>query len=235
MAGGKILVLEDDPNLGFILQEHLELNGFKVKLCINGIEGLEEYKKDKYSLCLVDVMMPKKNGFAFVKDLRGMDVVIPVIFLTAKSLKEDRIEGFKLGCDDYVTKPFSMEELLLRINAVLRRSSSAESSCLQSKFSFGSYLFDYEKQQLVCRTGTIELTTKEADLFKLLCMHMNNILEREVALKTIWGSDNYFNARSMDVFISKIRKYFKDDPTVSIINVHGKGYKFIVENTEEVK
>lgn len=232
MLGGKILVLEDDANLGFILQEHLELNGFKVKLCINGIEGFEEYKKDKYNLCLVDVMMPKKNGFAFVKDLRAIDESVPVIFLTAKSLKEDRIEGFKLGCDDYVTKPFSMEELLLRINAVLRRSCTAENNCMQSKFAFNNYLFDYEKQQLVCGNTITELTTKEADLFKLLCIHMNKILEREVALKAIWGNDNYFNARSMDVFISKLRKYFRDDPYINIINVHGKGYKFIVESAE---
>jgi Response regulators consisting of a CheY-like receiver domain and a winged-helix DNA-binding domain len=226
----KILMLEDDPNLGFILQEHLEMNGFNVKLCINGVEGLTEYGKDKFSLCLVDVMMPKKNGFAFVKELRAKDAFIPVIFLTAKSLKEDRIEGFKLGCDDYITKPFSMEELLLRINAVLRRSSAASINAAQSCFNINSYLFDYDKQSLQKDDIKVQLTTKEAELLRLLCLHKNKILEREVALNLIWGSDNYFNARSMDVFISKIRKYLKDDPAISIVNVHSKGYKLTTEN-----
>lgn len=233
MQQGNILVLEDDPNLGFILQEHLELNGFTVKLCINGIEGLNAYEKNKFSLCLVDVMMPKKNGFAFVKELRAMDEIVPVIFLTAKSLKEDRIEGFKLGCDDYVTKPFSMEELLLRINAVLRRSNNnAGSQNTQSKFTLNTFYFDFEKQILQHDETRIELTTKEAELLRLLCIHTNKILEREIALKTVWGNDNYFNARSMDVFISKIRKYFKDDPSISIINVHGKGYKLSVDTSD---
>jgi len=225
-----ILVLEDDSNLGFILQEHLELNGFNVRLCINGIEGMTEYERGHYDMCLVDVMMPKQDGFAFVKELRKKDALIPVIFLTARSLKEDRIEGFKLGCDDYVTKPFSIEELLLRIGAVLRRSSrDIAGEYKRSRFNIGSFDFDYEKRILKCGGHTTELTTKEAELLKLLCVHQNRALERELALKTVWGSDNYFNARSMDVFISKIRKYFREDPAISIINIHGKGYKLTVD------
>ncbi|MGE5457279.1 MAG: response regulator transcription factor [Methanococcaceae archaeon] len=229
MENKKILLLEDDPNLGFILQEHLEMNNYSVKLCGNGIEGLQEYAKTSFVLCLVDVMMPKKNGFAFVKEIRSKDSITPVIFLTAKSLKEDRIEGFRLGCDDYITKPFSMEELLLRINAVLRRSIVPEKAGNQNRFMIGNYVFDAEKQLLLINDIRIELTSKESELLRLLCIHMNSVLEREIALKTIWGNDSYFNARSMDVFISRIRKYFIETPEISITNIHGKGYKLAVD------
>ncbi|MCU7502975.1 MAG: response regulator transcription factor [Ignavibacteria bacterium] len=224
----KILVLEDDINLGFILQEHLEMHGFSVKLCVNGVEGLEEYLKNPYDLLLVDVMMPRKNGFAFVKEVRLKDEKIPVIFLTAKSLKEDRIEGFKIGCDDYVTKPFSMEELLLRIQAVLRRftrGNEPEADSENSRFIIGPYIFDYDRQLLQFRDKKMQVTSKESELLRLLCLNINKTLPRETALKIIWGDNSYFNARSMDVFISRIRKYFKDDPAVSITNIHGKGYK----------
>jgi two-component system, OmpR family, response regulator len=224
-----ILLLEDDKNLGFILKEHLELNGFDATLCTNGIDGLSSYQKGGYALCLVDIMMPKKDGFAFAREIRMQDQDIPLIFLTAKALKEDRIEGFKIGCDDYVTKPFSMEELLLRIQAVLKRSAPA-SGPIPTSFSVGKYRFDFDKQILEIDGSSQKLTTKEAELLRLLCLNMNRTLEREVALRTIWNDDSYFNGRSMDVFISRLRKYFSGDPKIEIINVHGKGFKLVVES-----
>ena len=225
----KVLLLEDDKNLGFILKEQLEMNGYDVHLSVNGVDGLAAYRKDAYDLCLVDVMMPKKDGFTFVKEVRAQDQSTPIIFLTAKSLKEDRIEGFKIGCDDYITKPFSVEELMLRLQAVLRRSMQPEEKQqLQTQFRIGTYSFDYERQVLTLRSGEQKLTGKESDLLRLLCLNLNRTLEREIALKSIWGDDSYFNSRSMDVFISKLRKYLKDDPNVEIMSVHGKGFKLVV-------
>ena len=228
MSKQSILLLEDDKNLGFILKEHLELNGFDVTLCANGVDGISSYQKGGFALCLVDIMMPKKDGFAFAREIRMHDQNIPLIFLTAKALKEDRIEGFKIGCDDYVTKPFSMEELLLRIQAVLKRSAPT-SEPMPSIFSLGKYQFDYDKQTLQFDGTNQKLTTKEAELLRLLCLNMNRTLERELALKAIWKDDSYFNGRSMDVFISRLRKYFTRDPRIEIINVHGKGFKLVVD------
>ena len=226
----KILVLEDDTNLGFLLREHLEMNSYSVKLCRNGEEGLTEFIRDKFDLCLVDVMMPKKDGFTFVKELREKESDIPVIFLTAKSLKEDRIEGFKIGCDDYITKPFSMEELMLRIQAVLRRTNlSQQEEITQTFFAIGKFTFDFNLRSLTIGKTKNELTSKEAELLRLLCVYQNKVLERETALKIVWGDDSYFNSRSMDVFISKIRKYLKDDPSINLMNIHGKGYKLMVQ------
>ena len=226
----QILVLEDDTNLGFLLREHLEMNSYSVKLCRNGEEGLTEFIRDKFDLCLVDVMMPKKDGFTFVKELREKESDIPVIFLTAKSLKEDRIEGFKIGCDDYITKPFSMEELMLRIQAVLRRTNlSQQEEITQTFFAIGKFTFDFNLRSLTIGKTKNELTSKEAELLRLLCVYQNKVLERETALKIVWGDDSYFNSRSMDVFISKIRKYLKDDPSINLMNIHGKGYKLMVQ------
>jgi DNA-binding response OmpR family regulator len=229
MYNQKILLLEDDPNLGFLLREHLEMNDYKVKLCKNGEEGLNEYKNDKYDLCLVDVMMPKKDGFTFVAELREFDSQIPVIFLTAKSLKEDRIEGFKIGCDDYITKPFSMEELMLRIHAVLRRTNHTSEETQQTLFSIGKFSFDYNQRNLLLGKNKTELTSKEAELLRLLCVYQNKVLERELALKSVWGDDSYFNSRSMDVFISRLRKYLKDDPNITLMNIHSRGYKLTIQ------
>jgi two-component system, OmpR family, response regulator VicR len=223
-----ILLLEDDPNLGFILKEHLEMNGYVAQLCVNGIDGLAAYRKNIFALCLVDVMMPKKDGFAFAKEVRMKDQATPIIFLTAKSLREDRIEGFNIGCDDYITKPFSMEELILRVHAVLRRSTRPEDAApLQTQFAIGSYSFDAERQVLLSQHNEIKLTGKEVELLRMLCLHVNRTLERDVALKAIWGDDSYFNSRSMDVFVSKLRKYLKDDPNVEILSIHGKGFKLV--------
>ncbi len=224
----KVLLLEDDPNLGFILQEHLELNGFQAVLCVNGEDGMTAYTSDRFDLCLVDVMMPKKDGFTFAREVRQRDQEIPIIFLTAKSLKEDRIEGFRIGCDDYLTKPFSMEELLLRIRAVLKRSKGKPEEEIPSEFEIGNYIFDHNRQILTIGDKQNKLTPKESDLLRMLCIHMNQTLERGTALREIWNDESYFSGRSMDVFISKLRKYLKDDPRVEIMSVHGKGFRLIV-------
>ncbi len=225
----KILLLEDDANLGFILQEHLEMEQYFVTLCTNGEEGSKVFRSRRYDLCLVDVMMPKKDGFAFARDVRKTDQQTPLIFLTAKSLKEDRIEGFKIGCDDYVTKPFSMEELMLRIRAVLKRAKSAvDPKPVAGPIQIGKYVFHHERQILQFREDQKKLTSREADLLGLLCAHMNGVLERDEALRTLWGSDSFFNGRSMDVFISRLRKYLQKDKNVEILNVHGKGFKLVV-------
>ncbi|MBI5471755.1 MAG: response regulator transcription factor [Ignavibacteriae bacterium] len=225
----KVLLLEDDPNLGFILKEQLEMNGYDVRLNVNGVDGIAAYHQDKFDLCLVDVMMPKKDGFTFAKEVREKDQTTPIIFLTAKSLKHDRIEGFKIGCDDYITKPFSMEELLLRVQAVLRRTTKpAESEQPRREFTLGKFSFNSETQTLKCGKDEQKLTGKESELLRLLCMNLNRTLERDVALKAIWGDDSYFNSRSMDVFISKLRKYLQRDPRVEIMSVHGRGFKLVV-------
>ncbi len=224
-----ILLLEDDANLGFILQEHLELEGYSVTLCTNGEEGSRAFRARRFDLCLVDVMMPRKDGFSFAREVRKNDQQTPLIFLTAKSLKEDRIEGFRIGCDDYVTKPFSMEELMLRIRAVLKRAKPAvEPGPLTEPITIGKYLFDHGRQMLQLKDEKKKLTSREADLLRLLCTHMNNVLERDEALRTLWGSDSFFNGRSMDVFISRLRKYLQKDKNVEILNVHGKGFKLVV-------
>ena len=227
----KILLLEDDTNLGFILTEHLEMNGFAVQLCSNGVDGLAAFRKTKFSLCLVYVMMPKKDGFSFVKEIRQNDQQTPIIFLTAKSLKEDRIEGLKIGADDYITKPFSMEELLLRINAVLKRSAPSESvEQTPVEFLIGKIRFDVRRSQLkIGEKKTIALTTKECELLTILCKYMNNVVGREQILNTVWSSDSYYSARSMNVYVSKLRKYLKNDPNVFIANIHGKGYKLLID------
>ncbi len=228
----KILLLEDDANLGFILTEHLEMNGFAVQMCANGADGIHAFRKSTFDLCLVDVMMPKKDGFSFVKEIRMKDERTPVIFLTAKSLKEDRIEGLKIGADDYVTKPFSMEELLLRIAAVLKRSAGLPHAAAAepSEFVIGSLRFRVKKGELsVGGKKPVKLTTKESALLAVLCAHKNSVVEREQILRTVWEDDSIYSARSMDVYISKLRKYLRSDPRISIANVHGKGYSLLVD------
>lgn len=225
------MLIEDDPNLGFILQENLELHGYRVERCGDGEAGLQVFLKNTFDLCLIDVMLPRKDGFALAREIRKITRAMPIIFLTAKALKEDRIEGFKIGGDDYLTKPFSMEELVLRIQAVLRRSN-ASSSEKQDRivFQIGRYAFDIDRQTLQFGAHTQRLTAKEAELLRLLCLHQNEILERETALRSIWRADNYFNARSMDVFVSKLRKYLKEDERIEIRNIHGRGFKLMVKS-----
>ncbi len=224
----KILLAEDDENLGALLREYLVAKGYKTSLFANGELALEGFKKDKYDICILDVMMPKMDGFTLVREIKKINSTIPFIFLTAKSLKDDIIEGFTLGADDYMTKPFSMEELIFRIKAILRRTNKNNVSETNEKFTIGDYEFDSQKQILKYGDKEQKLTTKESDLLRLLCSNMNNVLERNFALKTIWLEDSYFNARSMDVYITKLRKYLKADSSIQILNIHGKGYKLIV-------
>ncbi len=224
----KILLLEDDPNLGLIIREHLQLNGYKVTLAVNGEDGMAAFHKEEYDLCLVDVMMPKMDGFSFARKVRQKDTDIPLIFLTAKSLREDKIEGFQIGCDDYITKPFSVEELILRIQAVLKRTVGAGQKQSQTSFDIGKFSFDSKRQILKGKANQYNMTSKESELLRLLCLNQDRVLERSAALKKIWGSESYFDGRSMDVFISKLRKYLKDDSRIEIINIHGKGFKLII-------
>lgn len=224
----KILLAEDDQNLGMLLREYLIAKGYDTDLFSDGESAYHGFVKGQYSLCLLDVMMPKKDGFTLAKDIRLINTNIPIVFLTAKNLKEDVIEGFKIGADDYMTKPFSMEELIFRIEAILRRFSTEQQSTDQSIFRIGMFTFDAQKQILSNGEEEVKLTTKESELLRLLASNSNKVLERNYALKSIWVDDNYFNARSMDVYITKLRKHLKDDPNVEIINIHGRGYKLVM-------
>jgi two-component system, OmpR family, response regulator len=223
----KILLAEDDENLGTLLREYLNVKGFDADWFINGEKAYKSFIKTRYDLCILDVMMPVKDGYTLAREIRQTNTDIPIIFLTAKSLKEDIIEGFKAGADDYISKPFSMEELIFRVEAVIRRTRKESASVVQNEYRVGSYHFFPNTQLLKIGAMEHKLTTKEAELLKLLCVNKNAILDRNFALKTIWVDDNYFNARSMDVYIAKLRKYLKDDPHVQILNVHGKGFKLI--------
>jgi len=224
-----VLLLEDDQNLGTILEEHLTLNGFSVQRRTNGEDGLRAFRKGVFDLCLVDVMMPRRDGFSFARELRTQDADIPLIFLTARAMKEDRIEGLRIGADDYVTKPFSMEELLLRIQAVLKRTRKGpQPGVLPEVFSIGSYTFRYANRVLERSGKKRKLTTREADLLRLLCERMNATMDRKVALTELWGDDTHYASRSMDVFVSRLRKYLKDDRSVEILSVHGQGLKLVV-------
>jgi DNA-binding response OmpR family regulator len=224
----KLLLAEDDENLGLLLKEYLVAKGYEAVLFPDGEAAFKGFTKDRFDICILDIMMPRKDGFTLAKEIRMLSAEIPIIFLTAKNLKDDVIEGFKLGADDYITKPFSMEELIFRIEAILRRTAPESQNTGQLIFQLGRYFFDTRKQTLTNGDDVVKLTTKEADLLKLLCQNTNKVLERNFALKSIWIDDNYFNARSMDVYITKLRKHLKDEPNVEIINVHGKGYKLIM-------
>lgn len=222
----KLLLVEDDENLGFMLKDNLEMAGYEVRLCRDGEKGLTAFYNDNYQLCILDVMLPRKDGFALAKDIRRHNQKTPIIFLTAKNQKEDRIKGFKLGGDDYITKPFSLEEFLLRVEAVLKRTYDRPTSADQkNSFSIGNYQFDYNNQLLTIDGRSSKLTNKEAKLLRILVKYKNQVVERDVIMKTIWEDEGYFVARSMDVFISKLRKLLDADSDVKITNVHGVGYR----------
>ena len=225
----RILLAEDDENLGVLLREYLKARNFDVELYPNGEKALKSFERNSFDICVFDVMMPVMDGFTVAKEIRRLKRDTPIIFLTAKSMKEDVIEGFSIGADDYITKPFSMEELIFRIDAILRRTKGKPDG-EQKIFQLAGYSFDYEKQTLTFADKTHKLTTKESDLLKLLCDNKNSVLERNFALKSIWIDDNYFNARSMDVYITKLRKYLKEEPGIQILNIHGKGFKLLVPN-----
>lgn len=227
-----ILLCEDEESLGMLVREYLEAKGYNAELFLDGEAGYRAFMKKKYDMCLLDVMMPKMDGFALAKEIRLVNSEVPIIFLTAKNLKEDILEGFKLGADDYLTKPFSMDELVYRMEAILRRVKTKDQKNV-TRFQLGKFIFDSQRQVLVYEDSQTKLTTKESELLTMLCVHMNEVLERDLALKTIWMEDNYFNARSMDVYITKLRKLLKADPEIEINNVHGRGYRLIVPNVPQ--
>ncbi|MEO1049632.1 MAG: response regulator transcription factor [Bacteroidota bacterium] len=232
----KILLVEDDANLGFVIKDNLQVKGYDITLTTDGLKGLEAFNKASYDLCILDVMMPQKDGFSLAEDIRNKDEMVPILFLTAKSMQEDRLNGFRVGGDDYITKPFSIEELILRIEVFLKRTRSHASNSqadIPTIHAIGSYHFNPSKL-LLSREGTERaLTQKEADILCVFCERNTEILKREFILKTVWGEDDYFLGRSLDVFISKLRKYLKDDPSVEIVNYHGVGFKLEVNHSEK--
>ncbi len=222
--GATVLLVEDDFNLGLVIQDLLRLDGFTVHLARDGKEGLQRFNTTRYDLCLLDVMLPHKDGFTLADDIRKVNSEVPIVFLTAKGMPEDRVKGLRTGADDYITKPFENEELLLRIKAILRRTGSSTQDPTPSEHSIGRYSFDPAAYMLCINDQCQKLTRKEADLLKLLCEHKNRVIERDLIANMIWGDDSYFVGRSMDVFITRLRKHLADDPSVTIENVHGVGF-----------
>ena len=231
----KILLVEDDINLGDVLRDYLELQEYEVTRAMDGVEGLDVFKQNSFDLLILDVMLPRKDGFTLATEIREINKQIPIIFLTARGQMEDRVTGYKTGCDDYIAKPFVSEELELRIGAILRRcrqgdtNAQPEDTFAQGVYTLGKYTFDSSNHELRIDEKRISLTTKEVELLRVLYSHKNQLITREKTLKTVWGSDNYFIGRSMDVFITKLRKYLKDDPDISIVNVHGTGFRLEVK------
>ena len=226
MNSKKLLIVEDDQNLGQILSEYLSLKGYESFLFRDGEEGLAAFKAQSYDCCLLDVMMPKMDGYTLAKEIRKVDTQVPFLFLTAKSMKEDRLNGFKLGAEDYITKPFSMEELLLRLNVIFRRGNRVEAEKLDV-FTLGKLAFNTKIQEISFNGSITKLTSKEAALLNLLCENIDSTLDRRAALKIIWGDDSYFNARSMDVYITKLRKHLKPETSIKIITIHGQGFRLV--------
>ncbi|MEI6890335.1 MAG: response regulator transcription factor [Bacteroidales bacterium] len=225
-----VLLAEDDRNLGNILKNYLDAKGYSTTLCVNGQEAVDAFAKKEIDFVILDIMMPVKDGFAAAREIRAMNRKVPMLFLTAKTLQDDKLKGFEAGADDYVTKPFSMEELLMRIHAILRRTDEGgKTAGNDNVFTLGEYTFDFNHQILTIHGKEQKLTSKEAGLLRLLCINTNEVLDRSAALTQIWNDDSYFNARSMDVYIVKLRKYLKEDPGVELINVHGVGFKLVVK------
>ncbi len=227
MDNAQLLIVEDDPNLGQILSEYLALKGFDTTLMPDGEAGLKAFYEQKFDLCILDLMMPKKDGFTLATEIRQVNSDIPIVFLTAKSMKQDVIHGFEIGADDYITKPFSMEELLLRINAILRRSGKQEFMEFPREFKLGTLTYIYDENKLETKDENFKLTTKENELLRLFLENLNKTVNRSFALKKIWKDDSYFNARSMDVYIAKLRKYLKGEENLKLVTVHGEGFKLI--------
>jgi DNA-binding response OmpR family regulator len=222
----KILLVEDDPSLGFVIKDNLSLKGYAVTLCKDGEEGESTFVQQSFDLCILDVMLPKKDGFSLAKAIREKNKEVPILFLTAKSMVEDKLLGFQSGADDYITKPFSLEELVYRIEVFLRRSSGQHQPSFDDRiFTVGEFAFDPSSFTLKNTRSEKTLTQKEAEVLKLLYQNRDRVLKREEILKQVWGDDDYFMGRSMDVFISKLRKYLKDDPTIQIVNYHGVGFR----------
>ena len=225
----RLLLAEDDRNLGNILKNYLDAKGYSTTLCVNGQEATDAFVRKEFDFCILDIMMPVKDGFAVATEIRAVNKKIPILFLTAKTLQEDKLKGFEIGADDYITKPFSMEELLLRMHAILRRTDETiKSAGAENIYTIGIFTFDFNRQTLISKSKEQKLTSKEAGLLRLLCTHANEVLDRPTALNEIWNDDSYFNARSMDVYIVKLRKYLKGDPRVELLNVHGVGFKLVM-------
>ncbi|MEQ9167228.1 MAG: response regulator transcription factor [Fulvivirga sp.] len=228
MAKGKILMVEDDASLAFVIKDNLCLHKYEVVHCDNGQDALAAFSKEPFDLCLLDVMLPKMDGFALAENIRSNNNKVPILFLTAKAMQEDRLEGFKRGGDDYITKPFSMEELVFRIEVFLRRTGKEPQA--QTEYQIGNYTFNYEDLSLSYKSEKKHLTQKEAQILKFLCSNKNRVVKREEILIEVWGEDDYFLGRSLDVFISKLRKYLSKDERVNIFNRHGVGFEFIIED-----
>jgi DNA-binding response OmpR family regulator len=228
MSSKKILLVEDDPSLGFVIKDNLTLKGFNVTLCKDGEEGENAFTAQPFDICILDVMLPKKDGFTVAKSIRAKDKSVPILFLTAKSMMEDKLAGFQTGADDYITKPFSLDELICRIEVFLRRSQPAVESNGHSVYTVGGFSFDPSNLTLKHKSTEKTLTQKEAEVLKLLYQNRDRVLKREEILKEVWGDDDYFMGRSMDVFISKLRKYLKEDPSIQIVNYHGVGFRLEV-------
>lgn len=238
-TNNRILLVEDDQNFGDVLRSYLEMHDYDVTLATDGVAGWEAFRRGSFDLCIFDVMMPRKDGFTLAKEVRESDAEMPIIFLTAKAMKDDVLQGFKIGADDYITKPFNSEELLYRIQAILKRSQQAADPREEIKeFVIGKYHFNFPLRILTFTDNGEEskdkLSPKEAQLLRMFCMYMNDILPRSEALTKIWGEDNYFTARSMDVFVTKLRKYLKEDENIEIVNIHGNGFQLLVKSEEEV-
>ncbi|HEY4651497.1 MAG TPA: response regulator transcription factor [Pontibacter sp.] len=229
-APQRILLAEDDPNFGIVLRDYLELHDYEVTLCVNGFLAITAFRKGTFDICILDVMMPEKDGFTLAREIKKINPAIPLIFLTAKTMKEDMLEGFKIGADDYITKPFDSEVLLYKLKAILNRHQPATIEKTEpEEYTLGKYRFLHKLRQLAVEDQIIKLSPKEAELLHLLCQHLNAVMPRELALQRIWHEDSYFTARSMDVYIAKLRKYLKNDPTVEIINLHGQGYRLCAQ------
>ncbi len=229
---GSILLVEDDKNLGFVIKDFLCESEYEVELAENGVSALSLFSLKNYDLCLIDIMLPLKDGFTLAEEIRNKNAQVPIIFVTARSMKEDRIRGFKIGADDYITKPFSTEELVLRIEAVLRRTRNNSNSVVEKEiYKIGQFVYDYTNQIIKTNNTSRKLTRKEAEVLRLLCINKNQLVRRDFALKLIWGEDDYFMGRSMDVYITKLRKILKNDPSLTIQNIHRTG--FILEVSEK--
>jgi DNA-binding response OmpR family regulator len=225
-----VLLAEDDPNLGMLLREYLNAKGYETSLAENGKIGYELFKQGGFDICILDVMMPIKDGFTLAEDIRQTDKKVPIIFLTAKSMKDDKLKGFTAGADDYITKPFSMDELLMRMQAILRRTvPEVGKAKKRDNIKVGKFIFDFDKQILKLGDNEQRLTTKEANLLLMFCENRYDVLDRNYALNKVWGDDNYYNSRSMDVYIAKLRKYLSLDEEVELVNVHGKGFKLLAK------
>ena len=222
----KILLVEDDLNLGLIISDHLKSDGYAVSLCNNGVEAMQRFNEDQFHLCIFDVMLPRKDGFTLTRDIRKTNSEIPILFLSARGMTEDKVEGFNAGGDDYLSKPFSIEELQLRIKALLKRVNIKVDEKEQTNYALGIFVFDTENQTLVLKDQVKTLTKKEVQILKLLFKYKNQVVSREVILNAVWGQNDYFVGRSLDVFITKLRKYLREDPKILISNIHGVGFKF---------